>query len=103
MGYCCIGNMSQADWAEIKKLCSAMRKEFNKKLDDLDTKLEGEIQALSAGEIQTIKNQLQALAIQVNALVTGQEVQDNRLNELEEKCANLEITTSEVLEAYNGA
>lgn len=103
MGYCCIGNMSQADWAEIKKLCSAMRKEFNKKLDDLDTKLEGEIQELSAGEIQTIKNQLQALAIQVNALVTGQEVQDNRLNELEEKCANLEITTSEVLEAYNGA
>ena len=103
MGYCCTGNMSQADWAEIKKLCSAMRKEFNKKLDDLDTKLEGEIQALSVGEIQTIKNQLQALAIQVNALVTGQEVQDNRLNELEEKCANLEITTSEVLEAYNGA
>jgi ABC-type phosphate transport system auxiliary subunit len=103
MGYCCIGNMSQADWAEIKKLCSAMRKEFNKKLDDLDTKLEGEIQELSVGEIQTIKNQLQALAIQVNALVTGQEVQDNRLNELEEKCANLEITTSEVLEAYNGA
>ena len=103
MGYCCIGNMSQADWAEIKKLCSAMRKEFNKKLDDRDPKLEGEIQELSAGEIQTIKNQLQALAIQVNALVTGQEVQDNRLNELEEKCANLEITTSEVLEAYNGA
>lgn len=103
MGYCCVGNMSQADWAEIKKLCSAMRKDFNKKLDDLETKLEGEIQALSAGDIQTIKNQLQALAIQVNALITGQEVQDNRLNELEEKCANLEITTSEVLEAYNGA
>lgn len=103
MGYCCIGNMSQADWEAIKKLCATMRKDFNKKLDDLENKLDNEIQALSTGEIQTIKNQLQALAITVNSFVAGQEVQDQRLDSLEEKCANLEITTSEVLEAYNGA
>ena len=48
MGVCCVGNMSQADWAEIKKLCRAMRKEFDKKLDELDAKLEAEMNRRSA-------------------------------------------------------
>ena len=102
MAYCCVGNMSQADWAEIKKLCTNMRNDFNRKLDALESKLENEISSLSLGDIQTLKNQMQALTIQINALVVGQEMQDQRLDSLEERCANLEITTSEVLEAYNG-
>lgn len=102
MAYSCVGNMSQADWEEIKKLCTSMRKDFNKQLDTLEAKLENEISALSTGEIQSIKNRLQALTIQVDAIISGQAIQDQRLDTLEDRCANLEITTSEVLEAYNG-
>ena len=102
MSYSCVGNMSPADWVEIKKLCTSLRREINRKIDDVEARLENEINALSHGDIQTIKNQLQALTIQVNALVAGQEIQDQRIDSLEDRCANLEITTSEVLEAYNG-
>ena len=102
MGYCCVGNMSQADWAEIKKLCRTMHKEFDEKMSALEAKLEGEIQELNVEQIQTLKNQVQALSIQINTIISGQEIQDQRLDELEDKCANLEITTSEVLEAWNG-
>lgn len=103
MAYCALGSMSNADWTEIKKLCAAMRKEMDAKLTALETKLEAEIENLDASQIQVIKNQLQALSIQVQALIDGQAIQDARLDSLEENCANLEITTSEVLEAYNGA
>lgn len=103
MAYCCVGNMSQADWAEIKKLCKAMHKEFDEKMAALEAKLEGEIQELNVEQIQTLKNQIQALSVQINTIISGQEIQDQRLDELEDKCANLEITTSEVLEAWNGA
>ena len=103
MGYCAVGSMSSADWAKIKKLCRQVQKEFNEKLDALEQQLESEIASLSTDKIQTIINQISALNLQVQAVVSGQEVQDQRLDSLEETCANLEITTSEVLEAYNGA
>ena len=103
MGYCCVGNMSTADWEKIKKMCRDMHKEFDDKLSALEAKLEGEIQELNVEQIQTIKNQVQALSIQISAIIDGQAIQDQRLDSLEATCANLEITTSEVIEAYNGA
>ena len=103
MGYCATGSMSPADWAEIKKLCNQAKREFNDKLDSLERQFESEIAALDAGKIQTIINQINALNLQVQAVISGQEIQDQRLNNLEATCANLELTTSEVLEAYNGA
>lgn len=103
MGYCAVGSMSPADWAEIKKLCNQVKREFNEKLDTLERQLESEIAALDAGKIQTIINQMNALNIQMQAVISGQEIQDQRLANLEENCANREITTSEVLEAYIGA
>lgn len=103
MGYCAVGSMSPADWAEIKKLCNQVKKEFNEKLDTLERQLEGEIAALDAGKIQTIINQVNALNIQMQSVISGQAIQDQRLDNLEERCANVEFTTSEILEAYNGA
>lgn len=103
MGYCAVGSMSSADWTEIKKLCNQVKKEFNEKLDALERQLESEIAALDTGRIQTIINQINALNLQIQTVISGQEVQDQRLDNLEETCANLEITTSEVIEAYNGA
>ena len=103
MGYCAVGSMSSADWAEIKKLCNQVKKEFNEKLDALERQLEGEIAALDAGKIQTIINQVNALNIQMQSVISGQEIQNQRLDNLEATCANTEITTSEVIEAYNGA
>lgn len=103
MGYCAVGSMSPADWSEIKKLCNQLKKEFNEKLDALERQLESEIATLDAGKIQTIINQINALNIQMQSVISGQAIQDQRLDNLEDKCANLELTTSEVLEAYNGA
>ena len=103
MGYCAVGSMSPADLAEVKKLCRQVQKEFNEKLDALEQQLESKIAAIDAGKIQTIVNQINALNLQMQAVISGQEIQDQRLNNLEAECANTEITTSEVLEAYNGA
>ena len=102
MGHCAVGSMSPADWSEIKKLCNQVKKEFNEKLDTLERQLESEIAALDAGKVQTIINKINALNLQMQAVISGQEIQDQRLNNLEATCANLELTTSEVLEAYNG-
>lgn len=103
MGHCAVGSMSSADWSEIKKLCNQVKKEFNEKLDTLEQQLESEIAALDAGKVQTIINKINTLNLQMQAVISGQEIQDQRLNNLEATCANLELTTSEVLEAYNGA
>ena len=103
MGHCAVGSMSSADWSEIKKLCNQVKKEFNDKLDSLERQFESKIAALDAGKIQTIINQINALNLQMQAVISSQEIQDQRLNNLEATCANLELTTSEVLEAYNGA
>ena len=103
MGHCAVGSMSSADWPEIKKLCNQVKKGFNEKLDTLERQLESEIAALDAGKVQTIINKINTLNLQMQAVISGQEIQDQRLNNLEATCANLELTTSEVLEAYNGA
>lgn len=103
MGYCAVGSMSPADWAEIKRLCNQVKKEFNEKLDTLEKQLKDEIATLDVGKIQTIINQVSALNLQLQAVMNGQSIQDQRLDNLEKTCANTEITTSEVLEAYNGA
>lgn len=103
MGYCAVGSMSPADWAEIKKLCNQVKREFNEKLDTLERQLESEIAALDAGKIQTIINQMNALNIQMQAVISGQEMHGKRLDDIEEHYANLEFSTSDVLDAYNGA
>ena len=103
MGHCVVGSMSSADLAVVKKLCNQIKKEFNEKLDTLERQLESEIATLDTGKIQTIINKINALNLQMQAVISGQEIQDQRLNNLEATCANLELTTSEVLEAYNGA
>ena len=102
MAYCAVGSMSVADWNEIKKLCSSLRKDIDIKLTTLETKLEDEINSLDTNQIQTLKNKLLVLSSEVSSFLDWQDRQDTRLDSLEEKAANIEITTSEVLEAYNG-
>ena len=103
MGYCAVGSMSPADLAVVKKLCNQVKKELNEKLDTVERQLENEIASLDVGKIQIIINQINALNTQMQAVISEQGVQDKRLADIEEHGANLELTTSEVLEAYNGA
>lgn len=103
MGYCAVGSMSQADLAAVKKLCNQVKKELNEKLDTVERQLENKIASLDVGKIQIIINQMNALNTQMQAVISEQGVQDKRLADIEEHGANLELTTSEVLEAYNGA
>lgn len=90
MAYCCIGNISPAEWAEIHKLCKKMQDIINQKFRDLD-----------AGQLQIIKDRLTALENTVTAIETEQATQNNRLDILEDTAANLEVTTSEILDMYN--
>lgn len=90
MAYCCVGSMSAADWAEIKKLCKQMQDMIDQKFRDLD-----------AGQLQIIKDRLTALENSLAAVETEQATQNARLDALEDTAANLEITTSEILDMYN--
>lgn len=90
MAYCCVGSMSAADWAEIKKLCKQMQDMIDQKFRDLD-----------AGQLQIIKDRLTALENGLAAVETEQATQNARLDALEDTAANLEITTSEILDMYN--
>lgn len=103
MGYCAVGSMLPADFAAVKKLCNQVKKELNEKLDTVERQLENEIASLDVGKIQIIINQINALNTQMQTVISEQGVQDKRLADIEEHGANLELTTSEVLEAYNGA
>lgn len=91
MGYCAVGSMRPADWAQIKKLCKQMQDIIDQKIKDLDT-----------GSIKVLKERVTALENAVAAIDTEQQTQNTRLDTLEETTANLEITTSEVLEMYGG-
>lgn len=91
MAYCAVGSMSPADWAQIKKLCKQMQDIIDQKIKDLDT-----------GSIKVLKERVAALENAVAAIDTEQQTQNTRLDSLEETTANLEITTSEVLEMYGG-
>ena len=91
MGYCAVGSMSSIDWAQIKKLCKQMQDIIDQKIKDLDP-----------GSIKVLKERVTALENAVAAIDTEQQTQNTRLDTLEETTANLEITTSEVLEMYGG-
>ena len=90
MAYCCVGSMSAADWAKIKKLCKEMQDMIDQKFRDLD-----------AGQLQIIKDRLTALENSLAAVETEQATQNARLDVLEDTTANIEITTSEILDMYN--
>lgn len=90
MAYCCVGSISAADWAQIKKLCKEMQDMIDQKFRDLD-----------AGQLQIIKDRLTALENSLAAVETEQATQNARLDALEDTAANLEITTSEILDMYN--
>lgn len=91
MAYCAIGSMSAADWAEIKKLCKQMQDMIDEKFAELDS-----------GEIAAIKQQLITLSNGLSALEASQRTQDSRLDKIERDYAALEITTSELLDMWEG-
>lgn len=89
MAYCCVGSMSAADWAEIKKLCKQMQDMIDERFKNLDT-----------GAIKLIRERISALSNAVAAFETEQATQNARLDVIEGTCPNREITTSEVLNMY---
>lgn len=90
MAYCAVGSISSADWAEIKKLCKQMQGMIDERFRELD-----------AGQLQILKDRLTALENSLAAVETEQATQNTRLDVLEDTTANIEITTSEILDMYN--
>ena len=90
MAYCAVGSISAADWAAIKKLCKQMQDMIDERFRELD-----------AGQLQILKDRLTALENSLAAVETEQATQNTRLDVLEDTTANIEITTSEILDMYN--
>lgn len=89
MGYHASSNVECATLPELSALCKQMQVLLDEKVSGLDT-----------GSIQAIKDRLYALEQTIAAIETEQFVQNTRLDTLEDKAANLEITTSELIEMY---
>ena len=91
MAYCCVGSISAADWAEIKKLCKQMQDMIDQKFRDLD-----------AGQLQIIKDRITALENSLAAVETaatlrrdaGEVAQARRLAEEAERTARAELEMS---------
>ena len=89
MGYCASSGLDLVTWAELKNMCKKMEGLIDEKIQHFDTE-----------EIQAVKDKLYALERQILAIETEQVTQNLRLDTLEDKSANTEITTSEIIEMY---
>lgn len=91
MAYCATGSISIADWAEIKKLCKQMQDMIDARFRQLDT-----------DTMQNLKSKLSTFETSINELQVHDAVQDKRIDDLEEVSANTPLSTSEVLEMWQG-
>lgn len=91
MGYCAVGSMSSADWNDIRKMLKKFSAEVDEKFKQLDS-----------SQLKIIKDRITALEQSVDALQVEQDTQNARLDLIESSMFNDEITTSEIIEMYEG-
>lgn len=89
MAYNANGEISIAEWSEVKRLVNGLSKTVNQELDKI-----------GADTISTLHENVVALQLAITALKSEQAIQNTRLNNIENVAANKEITPLEIQQIW---
>ena len=89
MAYNANGEISVAEWTEVKKQINDLYKFVNQELDKI-----------GADVINTLRESVVALQLAITALKSEQDIQNTRLDNIENVAANKEITPLEVQQMW---
>ena len=89
MAYNANGEISIAEWSEVKKLVNSLSKTVNQELDKI-----------GADTVNTLRENVVALQLAITALKSEQAIQNTRLNNIENVAANKEITPLEIQQIW---
>lgn len=89
MAYNANGGISVAEWTDVKKQINGLYKFVNQELDKID-----------ADAINTLRESVAALQLTITALKSEQDIQNTRLDNIENVAANKEITPLEVQQMW---
>ena len=85
MAYNANGEISIAEWSEVKKLVNSLSKTVNQELDKI-----------GADTVSVLRENVVALQLAITALKSEQTTQNTRLDNIENTAANKEITPLEI-------
>ena len=89
MAYNANGEISIAEWSEVKKLVNSLSKTVNQELDKI-----------GADTVNVLRENVVALQLAITALKSEQTIQNTRLNNIENVAANKEITPLEIQQIW---
>lgn len=89
MAYNANGEISIAEWSEVKKLVNSLSKTVNQELDKI-----------GADTVSVLRENVVALQLAITALKSEQAIQNTRLNNIENVAANKEITPLEIQQIW---
>ena len=89
MAYNANGEISIAEWSEVKRLVNSLSKTVNQELDKI-----------GADTISTLRENVVALQLAITAIKSEQTIQNTRLNNIENVAANKEITPLEIQQIW---
>ena len=89
MAYNANGEISIAEWSEVKKLVNSLSKTVNQELDKI-----------GADTVNVLRENVVALQLAITALKSEQAIQNTRLDNIENIAANKEITPLEIQQMW---
>ena len=89
MAYNANGEISIAEWSEVKKLVNSLSKTVNQELDKI-----------GADTVNVLRENVVALQLTITALKSEQAIQNTRLDNIENVAANKEITPLEIQQMW---
>lgn len=89
MAYNANGEISIAEWSEVKKLVNSLSKTVNQELDKI-----------GADTVNVLRENVVALQLTITALKSEQAIQNTRLDNIENIAANKEITPLEIQQIW---
>ena len=89
MAYNANGEISIAEWSEVKKLVNSLSKTVNQELDKI-----------GADTVNVLRENVVALQLTITALKSEQAIQNTRLNNIENVAANKEVTPLEIQQIW---
>ena len=89
MAYNANGNISIAEWSEVKKLVNDLSRTVNQELDKIGT-----------DTVNALRENVNALQLAITALKSEQTIQNTRLDNIENVAANKEITPLEIQQMW---